>query len=602
MTRTPRPALPSCLFAAALFLAGCGGSNKDTPTPPPVVKGDPLYEHQWYLKNTGQAAFSSEGGVPGIDLNVESLFNAGDWGGGVKVLVLDDGLDIRHPDLASNVDAARLRNFDANAKDSADPTPTGADDAHGTAVAGIIAAAAHNDIGGRGIAPLASLGAGNLLACGEWCEDNQTQATIEAYGGAPFSADTWVINASYGSDPTAPDSSDIDVGAAPISNFAKLRGGKGIVMVKSAGNAFGSFTVPGPDGRPVDSGQCGPANQHDLSCQNAAFDLESAMPQVVTVGAVNARGVKSSYSSAGSSLLVAGLGGEYGSAKPRSPATAGPALVTTDLAGCERGYARKDREEHHYANDFDKPGTATNSKPNAQCDYTAAMNGTSAAAPTVTGVVALMLAANPDLTWRDLRLILAKTSRKIDAGRAPITLQLDGGAYVAQDGWVKNGAGLWFHNWYGYGLVDAAAAVAMAKTTISHLTGPMADSGWIESGPAPSLPVPAGDPAGAASKIDFATDRTIEAVQVRLTIDGDGLLGDLGVELVSPAGTRSVLMNAHNAFQKSETAINLTLMSNAFNEEKAKGKWTLRVVDVNGRADADRQALLRNWSLRVHGR
>ncbi len=121
--------------------------------------------------------------------------------------------------------------------------------------------------------------------------------------------------------------------------------------------------------------------------------------------------------------------------------------------------------DHPYANDFDKPGTEINSKPNAQAATTpSAMNGTSAAAPTVTGVVALMLGANPNLTWRDLRLILAKTSRKIDAGRASRSpWQLAGGAYVAQNGWTKNGAGLWFHNWYGYGLVDAAAAVAMAK-------------------------------------------------------------------------------------------------------------------------------------------
>ncbi len=63
-----------------------------------------------------------------------------------------------------------------------------------------------------------------------------------------------------------------------------------------------------------------------------------------------------------------------------------------------------------------------------------------------------------------------------------------------------------------------------------------------------------------------------------------GVLGDLGIELVSPSGTRSVLMNAHNVFQKSETVVNLPLMSNAFNDEPAKGAWTLRVVDVNGRA------------------
>jgi len=590
--------LPSCLLGATLLLSSCGGNDH----PPPVAKSDPLYAQQWHLKNTGQGAFSSEGGVAGIDLNVESLFDAGERGNGVKVLVLDDGLDIRHPDLAANVDPARLRNFNADAADAADPTPTNPDDAHGTAVSGIIAALAQNDIGGRGIAPLASLGAGNLLGCGQWCEDNQTQAVLESYGGAPFSADSWVINASYGSDPSAPDATDIDIEAAPIANFANLRGGKGIVMVKSAGNAFSKFDVTGPDGQRVESGQCGPANAHQLSCQNAAFDLESAMPQVVTVGAVNARGVKSSYSTAGANLLVAGLGGEYGAAEPVSPATAGPALITTDLAGCDRGYSRAGRAEWTYANDFDKPGTDTNGKWNPQCDYTAAMNGTSAAAPTVTGVVALILASNPDLSWRDLRLILAKTARKIDADRAPVTLPLAGGDYVAEDGWVKNGAGLWFHNWYGYGLVDAAAAVAMAKTTTHHLDGPMLDSGWIDTDLGAGLPVPVEDPAGAVSQIEFDSARTIEAVQVRLTLGGDALVGDLGIELVSPSGTRSVLMNAHNAFQKSEVAPRLTLMSNAFNEEPAQGKWTLRVVDVNGRADASRQALLGGWSLRVQGR
>ena len=48
--------------------------------------------------------------------------------------------------------------------------------------------------------------------------------------------------------------------------------------------------------------------------------------------------------------------------------------------------------------------------------YYEEFGGTSAAAPIVAGVAALMRDANPDLTWRDLKLILAATARKNDAG------------------------------------------------------------------------------------------------------------------------------------------------------------------------------------------
>ena len=93
-------------------------------------------------------------------------------------------------------------------------------------------------------------------------------------------------------------------------------------------------------------------------------------------------------------------------------------------------------------------------------------------------------------------------------------------------------------------------------------------------------------------------------MQVRIGIEGQGRLGDLGVELISPSGTRSVLMAAHNVFQVSAQADGLLLASNAFNEEPAQGAWTLRVVDVNGRQarDANAQAILAHWSLRVYGR
>lgn len=593
-----------------LALAACGGGSNEpsAPAPPgpgsdipaPAPLGDPLFSYQWHLKNTGQSTFSSEGGTPGIDLGLGTLFESGVRGQGVKVLVLDDGLDIRHPDLAANVDASLLHSFRTG---SADPTPTRPGDNHGTSVAGIIAAVADNGKGGRGVAPGVSLGGADVLDCGPRCATEDPRMDIEAYGGAPFSAGSWVINGSFGEDPSAPADLDIDVVNAPLAGLSLMRDGKGVVLVKSAGNEFVSFEVKAPGGGEADPGPCGHANQHALSCQNASFDLSNLAPQAVVVGAVNARGVRASYSTAGSALLVAGLGGEFGQTKPDSPATAGPAILTTDLADCTRGNSRVGLAASEYANDFDRPGTSTNTEFNAACDYTAAMNGTSAAAPTVTGVVALMLQANPALTWRDIRRILVHTSRRVDANQAQVALSVGGADYVAEPGWVRNGAGLWFSNWYGFGLVDAAAAVDAARATTTHLSGAMTSSGWLVDAPAAPATewlIPVADAAGLTRTLS-AGARTVETVQLRLAINGTAPLGDLGIELISPSGTRSVMMNAHNAFQNSSMVSQFTLASNAFYDEAAAGTWTLRIVDVNGRADASLQAGLQSWSLRILG-
>jgi hypothetical protein len=70
-------------------------------------------------------------------------------GAGTHIAVIDTGVDIDHPDLAGRI--AEQRNFvDADAE-------TFRSDRHGTAVAGVIAASADNDIGIVGIAPEASL-------------------------------------------------------------------------------------------------------------------------------------------------------------------------------------------------------------------------------------------------------------------------------------------------------------------------------------------------------------------------------------------------------------------------------------------------------------
>jgi subtilisin family serine protease len=82
------------------------------------------------------------------------------------------------------------------------------------------------------------------------------------------------------------------------------------------------------------------------------------------------------------------------------------------------------------------------------------MNGTSFSSPVVSGVAALMLDANPGLGWRDVQEILAAT-----AGR---TGSPAGWSFNGADNW--NGGGMHVSHDYGFGLVDAYAAVRVAES------------------------------------------------------------------------------------------------------------------------------------------
>ena len=102
------------------------------------------------------------------------------------------------------------------------------------------------------------------------------------------------------------------------------------------------------------------------------------------------------------------------------------------------------------------------------CNYTGRMNGTSAATPSVSGVTALLLEANPALTWQDVGFILAKTARKVDStiatGTNAVTYLPTGAKapWNVEDAWLTNAAGFNFQNRYGFGMIDADAAVQLA--------------------------------------------------------------------------------------------------------------------------------------------
>ena len=174
--------------------------------------------------------------------------------------------------------------------------------------------------------------------------------------------------------------------------------------------------------------------------------------------------------------------------------------------------------------------------------YTNDFGGTSSATPVVSGVAALMRSVNPDLSWRDLKLILAATARKSEPDNPDWE---DGGQKYLSE----RDAEVYEHNHeYGFGVVDASAAVGMAVdwTSVPRMrTGSVhTDSQYTD------LEVEIEDanelgeitrhlvPLKVDAEIDF-----IEFVEVNVEFDHESFR-DLYIWLVSPSGTVSTLVDA----------------------------------------------------------
>ena len=373
--------------------------------------GDPLYGLQWHLKNTGQYGWDGTPGKVGEDINVEPVWagcaDGTCHGEGEYVAVVDDGMEIAHPDLQANVSTAVGRqSYDYVSGSYGDPTPstsTASDpNAHGTAVSGIIAARDVNDIGGRGVAPRAGLVGYNLL--------QNSSAANEGDAMTRQDDQVSIYSNSWGpTDGTGLLTDSNNTWKSAIANgLSSGRGGLGAIYVWAAGNG------------------CMPSSSNPDVClaDNSNFDGYANHYGIIAVGAVNDQGTRSSYSEKGANLWVSAPGGEYCDTHT---------IVTTDLTGTD-GF-----NSLIFSSDL------------SNHDYTRCMNGTSAATPMVSGVAALVLQANPNLTWRDVRAILAGTARKNDP--------TDGG-------WSTNNAGYHINDNYGFGVVDASAAVTAAKTWI----------------------------------------------------------------------------------------------------------------------------------------
>jgi subtilisin-like proprotein convertase family protein len=292
-------------------------------------------------------------------------------------------------------------------------------------------------------------------------------------------------------------------------------------------------------------------------------------PINVNVGSLDAGGVKASYSTPAASIWISGYGGEYGQnvslVSDASATSQEPAIMTTDKSSCSRGYV-SDGSDSTRTNAFNDH-LSTHAE-NGSCNYVSTFNGTSSAAPTVTGVIALMLEANPDLTWRDVKHILASNAVQVDASYGTSVIQ-----GITFYEWVTNAAGFKFHNYYGFGAVDAAASVTAAASYSANTWGAQSTE-TITSG---TLNYEVAYP----NIVTFSNSTTASGIIefVKVTMDIVTTENEyMSVRLQSPSGTMSTLMQPFTA-NTGDVSGEVILSSNAFYGENLSGTWKLIVTD-----------------------
>ena len=459
-------------------------------------------------------------------------------GKGVKIAVFDQGIDPRHPDLRDQLLTALGRNA---ANLSAGGAPELSADNHGTAVAGTIAAEL-NGFGSVGVAYGASLISIYSPLSFSGLATQISNAYTYAEKTADILNDSWGYANGFASGMTWAfydnfrEPSFSAAGSALATLATSGRNGLGTLVVQAAANGH----LDGDD-----------TNLHNF--QNSQY--------IITVAATDFYGNAAPYSTPGASVLVCAPGGGGGGADPLTN------IVTTDRVG---------------AAGFDSS------------DYTS-LAGTSFAAPIVTGVIALMLQANPGLGYRDVQEILAYSAREGGTSNKDWT-------YNGATNW--NGGGLHYDpvdQHLGYGLVDARMAVRLAETwsTVAHTA---ANRQQVLISHSPALAIPDNLAAGAGDSINVTQSLEVERVEVILKVTHP-YVGDLSVILSSPAGTQSYLLSNPQKTLLDPSGTDEDNINFSFNTvlswgESSLGTWSLRIIDHApgdmGRFDA--------WTLNLIGK
>ncbi|XP_061173285.1 furin-like protease kpc-1, partial [Saccostrea echinata] len=221
---------------------------------------------------------------------------------------------------------------------------------------------------------------------------------------------------------------------------------------------------------------------------------------------------------------------------------------------------------------------------------TSSHTGTSASAPLAAGLVALLLEANPTLTWRDVQYITLLTSN-------PDPME-DGN-------WITNAKNRKVSLRYGYGLMNATAMVdyGLRWTNVppKHICTVLSNAIHVNLMGSPyTSQVRTDGCRGTANEVNY-----LEHVQAKITLTYYRR-GNLVIHLTSPSGTRSTILPKRPSDMNNGGFVQWAFLSVHFWEENPTGTWKLEITDEHSstswpRPPAGVKGQLSSWSLILHG-
>ncbi len=358
---------------------------------------DPFFSQQWHLENSGAFVGQADADIDVTDAWAVTL------GEGIRLGMFDDSCDVLHEDLRDNYigigDDVTIAN---GAPGADDPSPKFLFDDHGTRVMGLAVASA-NSVGGRGVAPAAQFTASRGLNDAPITSEIASAYTFARQQSVDVHNNSWGFVVRSEVPEVIQDAIDRAFNDGRDLDGAGDNRPRGMVVVFAAGN----------------------------SAEELNFREEpSTLNTVIGVGASDPFDRLSSFSDFGPEIDVVAPGGDNLGT-----------IVTTDnddFAYPDSGCNFQGTEICFGKGDDIDPGGL----------YTKFFNGTSASAPIVSGIAALILSVNPNLSATDVRVILEHTTDKINAAAA------------AYHGITSRSLQ------YGYGRVNAGSAVRAAEDSL----------------------------------------------------------------------------------------------------------------------------------------